>query len=387
MAVGHAKGVYTELAGQDIRTPDELQQQYATRFPNIDLAYHSPTYGVQRGSKLDSSDLGFQTKKNSGYQAENTSGLSNYDPARKYSDSVEGKTLIQRGLAKEGDAINESAPGDNLDGLDLIPFWIQRYDEPQTKLNFRAILTGINENVSPSWSSNKFFGNPYSFYTYDGIERSVAFNFSIYCMSESELNNNWQKITELTKLTYPIIEQTNLVKPPIVQFRLGDIYYEKIAYIESLTYTLPDNGTWEIDPSVGLLPKFIDVAIGFKFIEQGGAEDAPYGLQLSKGAQDKINADRNAANTFSGNPQIATSSTPGFSPRPAQAKALASSRGIDLKLNGKPTAPKSLTGISAPSTYTQADPSKSQTKYQETIEQETRRRTLENLNGFKKPKG
>ena len=60
--------------------------------------------------------------------------------------------------------------------------------------------------------------------------------------------------------------EDKLVNPPIIDFRLGDIYVKKIGLIESLSYTFPDSGTWEIDPEIGLLPKFIEVSLSIKFI-------------------------------------------------------------------------------------------------------------------------
>jgi hypothetical protein len=45
------------------------------------------------------------------------------------------------------------------------------------------------------------------------------------------------------------------------------MYRDKVCIVESLSYTFPDNGTWETDVAGLLLPKFIDVAITLKFVE------------------------------------------------------------------------------------------------------------------------
>ena len=60
-------------------------------------------------------------------------------------------------------------------------------------VHFRGTITGLNETVSPRWGSGKFSGNPFSFYTYESIERNVSFNFTIYPMNSAELVNNWTK--------------------------------------------------------------------------------------------------------------------------------------------------------------------------------------------------
>ena len=69
-------------------------------------------------------------------------------------------------------------------------------------MNFRATLTGITETVSPTWDTQKFVGNPFNFYTYSNIERSVNFAFKIYALNADELKACWQKINFLTNLTY-----------------------------------------------------------------------------------------------------------------------------------------------------------------------------------------
>jgi hypothetical protein len=275
---------------KDSKSPEELSEDYAAKY-SVNLADYSPVYGVERGSKKVGNDKDYAQDMGSG-------PLQKYTSEETYSDLVEGKTMADYGFGGIGinrDEINLTKYGndstENLEKLDLVPFWIGRIEAPH-KIHFRTTLTAINENVSPNWSSNQFFGNPYQFYTYGGVERNVSFNFLIYCMDETELSNNWQKINELTKLTYPMINDTNYVEPPIVEFRLGDIYKAKIAYIESLTYTFPDNGTWEIDPETGLLPKFIEVAISFKFIEQAGSEKEIYSIEPSINAKEARNAQK-----------------------------------------------------------------------------------------------
>jgi len=352
------RSTYTEynerLDYKGSKSPGDLQGDYTLK--QVNLADYSPVYGVERGSKKVGNDNDYARKEvDQKYSPTDGGG---------YSDSVEGKTLADRGLGGFGinrDEINLTKFGadttENLEKLDLIPFWIGRYGQEQ-KIHFRAILSGINENVSPNWSSNNFFGNPYSFYTYGGVERSVTFNFMIYCMSEIELNNNWQKVNELTKLTYPMIEATNLVTPPIVEFRIGDMYKSKAAYIETLTYTFPDNGTWEIDPEVGLLPKFIDVSIGFKFIEQPGSEKELYSIEPSSAAKEARAEGVNFGLTPVGDSNINAPT-------------------INIR-----RAPKDLTGKENVLPTGRPPGVDTTTKYQEKIEADTRRRTQDALDNI-----
>jgi hypothetical protein len=153
-------------------------------------------------------------------------------------------------------------------------------------MHFRSIITGLSETVSPSWSSNKFFGNPFNFYTFDSVERSVSFTLTTYCLNPSELSKMWTKIEFLTDIAYPTINslksKQRFITPPIIDFRLGDMYDGKIGFIETLTYTIPDNSTWETVADGALLPKIVEISIGIKFIETADSVDTKYSIERSK---------------------------------------------------------------------------------------------------------
>jgi len=230
-----------------------------------------------------------------------------YDDEVGYTSTVGKATHEQKGLSSNsGDLINsagfpvngEYKDGDitytkeELEYMDLIPFWISGLDS-SAPVFFRTIITGLTETVSPSWSSGKFVGNPYNYYTYDGVERNVSFNLSLYCMNQYELMKNWERVTYLTSKAYPNIKN-NLVNPPFIRFRLGDIYKNKTGFIESLSYTMPDNGNWETELDGSFLPKYIDVSMTIKFVEVPGSEYALYGYDKSVAAKQQIKEELNS---------------------------------------------------------------------------------------------
>ena len=172
---------------------------------------------------------------------------------------------------------------------------------PVRKYNvqFRATISGLSETFAPSWDSQKMIGNPFNFYTYSGVERSVTFNFKVYSLNADEHAIAWEKIQFLTSLVYPqsYDANTSYITPPIIYFTLGSMYQKRASFIESLSYTVDDNTPWEIgvDPSElnynpnlqrnedvnqnGLkgssnvkmedlrLPRMIEVSLTLKFIE------------------------------------------------------------------------------------------------------------------------
>lgn len=286
----------------------------------IDLRLVSPIYGVQRkdnegyfgkqpGQGSESDSYGFVNRKNpKGVQSFNSptkpySGKSG-DPQIKSLETYSGvgRTDTINALSKADEyTVNDDGSyqigGETIQ--DLIPLHIGKLGDKPTI--FRSTVTGISETVTPSWSGKKFVGNPYSYYTYDGIERSVTFTIKIYCMSPIELQSNWERLTNLTKMAYPSITSGRKVNPPIIQFRLGDIYVGKIGFIDSLSHTIPDGSNWETDGDFGYLPKLIDCSITIKFIENENATAALYGYKKSKAAIEQLNEERESNNVSLGN--------------------------------------------------------------------------------------
>jgi len=213
------------------------------------------------------------------------------------------------GITKGSDKLNsngisgEGNSKEDLENSDLIPFWIKPLGG--NSVHFRASLTGISENVTPSWNTNKFYGNPYSFYTYQGVERNCTFTLQMFCYNELELAAMWEKISIVTKQCYPIIggkvDNRQYVTPPIIQFRLGSMYNNKQGFIESLTYNIPDNGTWEIAQNGLYLPKLVDVSLTIKLIESAGDENVLYNYGRSDEATKSINEKRKSS--FQSDPQ------------------------------------------------------------------------------------
>lgn len=217
------------------------------------------------------------------------------------------------GMGTDFDTLNaDGKEGENftrkeLEDSDLIPIWIAA--KGGKSVHFRSIISGLTETVTPSWSSQKFLGNPYNFYNYEGVERGISFNLKMFCYSKSELANMWTKIQFISKNCYPDfenIEKNKVIKPPIIEFRIGNIYKSKVSFIESLSYTIPDDSNWETIDGLQL-PKIVEVAIGIKFIENAGIEDTLYAYEITEESLKIINEKRGtnseSTSTFSEEPQ------------------------------------------------------------------------------------
>lgn len=267
--------------------------------PIIDLTLVSPVFGVDRkdnGGRYGKGQYGFSDGKN------NTGVYSPYNPTEGNNYGVLGgfkntwKTIY--GINSSLDVINQSGivrrsaeETTKIENQDLIPIWFKSVRSSES-VHFRSYITGLTETSSPSWTSNSFFGNPYKFYTYDGVERSVSFTLMVVCFNKLELATNWDKLQFLTQQTYPTfagVGGKNFTQPPIITFRIGNMYKNKEGFFESLTYNIPDNNSWETNELGLLLPRYIEVNMNIKLIENKGAETAIYSFKRSDEAVEKIN--------------------------------------------------------------------------------------------------
>lgn len=183
----------------------------------------------------------------------------------------EGKSLVTRfEIDTKSDGVNKLKVGEENDDIDVAPLKFKSIAGGKT-VQFRPTISGLSETLSPSWDSNKFVGNPFSYHTYSGIERSISFNFKVFSLNLDEHKIAWDKLNFLTGLVYPQYYFDNSsVAPPFIQFTLGDLYKNKYSFIDSLSYTFDDTTPWEIDEKGYRLPTMISVSVGLKFLESRG---------------------------------------------------------------------------------------------------------------------
>jgi hypothetical protein len=150
---------------------------------------------------------------------------------------------------------------------DLVKFWIKA--DGGESVQFRGTVNGITDAFSPGWDSFKYNGRADQSYKYSTFERTVTFNFQVYATSRVEMKPIWNKINYLATMTMPKYAGDPGYEGTLVNFTLGDLYNKKLAFIESLNYTMPDELPWDVDMdnNLGVLPTGIDVNISFKILD------------------------------------------------------------------------------------------------------------------------
>jgi len=173
------------------------------------------------------------------------------------------------------------APLENAKGLFAIPriqkgdFYVRIRDlRDDTYIYFRGYVTGITENVNPSFTSTNYIGRSEPVYQYERGERDLSFNLRVYPANINQFDKMYKKIEKLTSLAYPEYlpesDESSLVrmKAPFTELYMAHIGSQakgQFGFIKSLSYTVPGEGDWE---SIEALPRLFDISISYQILNR-----------------------------------------------------------------------------------------------------------------------
>ena len=136
------------------------------------------------------------------------------------------------------------------DARDLIKFAIEVIDNnnPQntTKAHFRAFITNFSDNHSAEWNGQKYMGRGEKFYTYQGFDRQVSFQFKVAAQSKQEMLPLYQKLNYIASSLYPDYSSGGFMRGNIHQLTVGEYFYRTPGIITSMNVVVDDNYPWEI---------------------------------------------------------------------------------------------------------------------------------------------
>lgn len=133
---------------------------------------------------------------------------------------------------------------------DLVKFRIAVIDpdEPlkKTFVHFRSYISGISDSFTSDWNEFKYLGRGEKFYNYQGFDRTLQLNWVVMAQSKRELSTMYQKLNYLASTLTPNYSKAGFMRGNIHQLTIGGYVYEYPGIIQSLTYSTPDDSTWEI---------------------------------------------------------------------------------------------------------------------------------------------
>tara|TARA_Y100001972_G_scaffold101329_1_gene126154 strand:- start:5507 stop:7387 length:1881 start_codon:yes stop_codon:yes gene_type:complete len=144
-----------------------------------------------------------------------------------------------------------------------------------TYLHFRAYINGFTDNYAATWNDVQYVGRGNVFKNYGGFTRDIQMGFTIAATSKAELVPMFAKLNFLASSLAPDYNEAGFMRGNIIRMTVGGYLYEVPGVLTTLTYTIPDDTTWEIaidtegkdDPSVKELPHRIEVSLAFTPVE------------------------------------------------------------------------------------------------------------------------
>ena len=177
------------------------------------------------------------------------------------SSNVDKVNITPYGASVNKEKINVN---DSITTKDFIKFRFK--DVINNKfLIFRAILEGITDTVTPEYAEDRYIGRPDKLFIYQGVDRSISFTFSIYPKTKQELPILMEKLNYLIGLCYPSYTEGERMISPFIELTMGDMFVETPGILSSLTVTVEEQSTWELDEGLQF-PHFIKAACEFRHI-------------------------------------------------------------------------------------------------------------------------
>ena len=163
------------------------------------------------------------------------------------------------------------------DGNDLVKFSIGILQNDgkgmSNYIHFRAFIEGFSDSYNANWSDTQYVGRGEKFYNYGGFNREISMGWTVYAQSKAELIPMYKKLNYLATSLAPDYSSGGFMRGSLARLTVGGYLYNQLGIIKGLTYTIPDESTWEIgidengayDNSVKELAHMIKVS-GFTFI-------------------------------------------------------------------------------------------------------------------------
>ena len=185
---------------------------------------------------------------------------------------IDASTLVALDKINALPMYDGEGPNNNYAINDLVKFRIAAINndgngKQAVYMHFRAFIDSFNDNYDATWNPIKYSGRGDTLYNYQGFERTINLSFTVYAQSKAELIPMYRKLNYLASTLAPDYTEAGFMRGNLLRLTLGGYLYEQPGFITSLTYTIPEESTWEIgidekggyDASVKELPHMIKV--------------------------------------------------------------------------------------------------------------------------------
>ena len=227
-----------------------------------------------------------------------------------------------RATAEDVTAERATAEGQEIDNPNSLAYFVQNQPDgsdayankgfvlgfqntiTDEEVNFKAFITAFNETYNCDWATEQVYGRADPIPMWKSTTRKITLAFKIPCFSVGEGYENLGRLQSLIKSLYPsyakLGEAQTIAQSPLIRMQVMNLLsdysndpgltlseaqewggghawtYGSLGFIDNLTIThnleVPDAGVIEFgsaaDASTGIIPKVIDVNLGFTALHE-----------------------------------------------------------------------------------------------------------------------
>ena len=168
-------------------------------------------------------------------------------------------------------------------------------------LVFPAAVGDINENITTDIADFKYVGSPFKVYRYNGVERTLKFDFQVYWLDNGQQSIMERKLALLRQLTFPSSNLTSInigkdgqnvysplvFSPNLIQLDIGDLYRNVQGIVSNLSIGVAQKTTWatsspDFQGTAFVYPNVVDVSFEMKIIENHDVENETITYRFTK---------------------------------------------------------------------------------------------------------
>jgi hypothetical protein len=132
---------------------------------------------------------------------------------------------------------------------------------------FSAYMKGFKDDFNATWNEINYAGRAESFYVYNKFKRNVNFNLQIPCFNRTELFEKHRNLGQLASTTAGAYNSQGLLGGVLLQINLGNYLVGEFGILNSLSYSIPDDASWDVTPE-GRLSMYLDASFNFTIIHK-----------------------------------------------------------------------------------------------------------------------
>jgi len=150
---------------------------------------------------------------------------------------------------------------------------------------FPAAIGDITEDITSDIADFKYVGSPFKVYRYNGVERTLKFDFQVYWLDNGQQEIMERKLNSLREFVFPSANLTTIdignkknnplvFSPNLIQLTIGDLYKNVKGIVSNLSIGVAQKTTWATSsPDFNqtqnsfVYPNVVDISFEMKIIE------------------------------------------------------------------------------------------------------------------------